>query len=201
VLNKHRELVYGLRKRVLEENTDLKEFLLSRGMEEKEYKAKEKEVGADFLRQIIRWVSLQVIDNYWMDHLTALEDLRQGIGLRGYAQRDPLIEYKREAYAMFQSLISNIDNEIVEKVILVQVKKTEPVEKKTALQAAAEKATYQEASAVSARQLATGNTRQPAKARPVVNATKTVGRNDPCPCGSGKKYKKCGLINAPEHRG
>jgi preprotein translocase subunit SecA len=201
VLNKHRELVYGLRKRVLEDETDLKEFLLSRGMEPKEYKAKEKEVGADFLKQIIRWVSLQVIDSYWMEHLTALDDLRSGIGLRGYAQRDPLVEYKREAYAMFQSLISNIDNEIVDKVILVQVKKAEPIEKKTALQEAAENATYQEASAVSARQIASGNTKPTAKARPVVNSTKTVGRNDPCPCGSGKKWKKCGMINAPEHKG
>lgn len=200
VLNKHRELVYGIRRRVLEEDTDLKEFLLSRGMEEKEFKKKEREVGADFFKQIIRWVSLQVIDNYWMDHLTGLEDLRQGIGLRGYAQKDPLVEYKREAYSMFQSLINNIDNEIIEKVILVQVKKAEPVEKKTALQAAAEKATYQEATAVSAAQIASGNTKKLAPARPVIN-TKTVGRNDPCPCGSGKKYKKCGLINAPEHKG
>jgi preprotein translocase subunit SecA len=199
VLNKHRELIYTLRQKVLDDATDLKEFVVSRGMEESVYKKKEKEAGREVFKQIIRWISLQVIDHYWMEHLTALEDLRSGIGLRGYAQRDPLVEYKKEAFGMFQSLVDNIGAEIVDKVPKVEVKMKDKDEEKliggkTAIQEAAEHATLIEAS----RTVPTPQKKQ-ASSRPVVSNIAKVGRNDPCPCGSGKKYKKCGFINSPEH--
>lgn len=203
VLNKHREIIYGLRRKILEPETDLKEFLLSRGLTEEEYKKKEKEVGKETMPQIIRWVALQVIDNYWMEHLTVLEDLREGIGLRGYGQRDPLVEYKNEAFTLFENLVKNIDTEIVDKILKVALVQNATPEQKTALQSAASNAIYQAASAVSANQ----NGQNPVKSRPVVSGNHEVGRNDPCPCGAinpqtGKvyKYKKCGLISAPYHK-
>ena len=204
VLNKHREIIYSLRQKVILPETDLKEFVLKRGLESREYEKKEKEVGKELMIQIIRWVSLQVIDRYWMEHLTVLEDLREGIGLRGYGQRDPLVEYKNEAFSLFDNLIRNIDLEIADKLLKVQLVQKENAGQKTALQEAAAKAIYRAAS----EQNQAGNANQAIKARPIVSGSREVGRNDPCPCGAvnpttGKtyKYKKCGLINAPHHKG
>ncbi|MBI4137003.1 preprotein translocase subunit SecA [Candidatus Roizmanbacteria bacterium] len=214
VLNKHREIVYGLRKKMIDEDTNLKELVLRRGMTEEEYKKKERDVSSEIMQQIIRWVYLQVIDNYWMEHLTVLEDLRQGIGLRGYAQRDPLVEYKKEAFILFERLVQNIDREAIDRILKVQVKMAEQVQQKTPLQQAAQQAQYlsgQETaiqkevprSGISLRE----TNRVRSSIRPVVSGEKKIGRNDPCPCGAinpntGKpyKYKKCGMINAPYHR-
>lgn len=209
VLNKHREIIYGLRKKVLDERTDLKEFVLDRGMEETDYKKKEKELGKDILKQVIRMVSIQMIDQYWMEHLTVLEDLRSGIGLRSYAQRDPLVEYKKEAFGMFERLIQTINDEIVTKVPQMHIRVSDQLEQKTALQKAAEHAQLHEASMESMASMnqkasdssMTSSPQRPRSVKPVISNLKKVGRNDPCPCGSGLKYKKCGLANAPEHRG
>ncbi len=143
------------------------------------YENREKQITPDLMRQVERWVSLQVIDNYWMDHLDAIDDLREGIGLRGYGQRDPLVEYKNEAFNMFERLVSGIDSEIVHRIYKVQVAR-------------------QPTAAVP--QHVHTNAAEQAVAQPVVNTGKKLGRNDPCPCGSGLKYKKCGLINSPEHQ-
>src|SRR5512135_2343097 len=85
------------------------------------YEAREKQVGSDIMRHVERWVSLGVIDNLWMEHLDAIDDLREGIGLRGYGQLDPLVEYKNEAFDMFDRLMSTIDSTIVHRVYRVQV--------------------------------------------------------------------------------
>ena len=178
----------------------------------KAYDNKEKEVSPEVIQQIIRWVYLQVIDNYWMEHLTVLEDLRQGIGLRGYAQRDPLVEYKKEAFMLFERLVQNIDTDAIDRILKVQVKMADQVQQKTPLQQAAQYAQY-----LSGRQTAVtpqGESKIQQEANkvrssvhPVVSGEKKIGRNDPCPCGAinpntGKpyKYKKCGMINALYHK-
>ena len=141
------------------------------------YEAREKQITSPLMRQVERWVSLSVIDNYWMDHLDAIDDLREGIGLRGYGQRDPLVEYKNEAFNMFERLVSGIDSEIVHRIYKVQVStapQTQPVSP----------------IAEAAKHMHT-NTSEQAVAQPVVNKNKKLGRNDPCWCGSGKKWKKC----------
>ncbi|KKR72814.1 MAG: Protein translocase subunit SecA [Microgenomates group bacterium GW2011_GWC1_41_8] len=212
VLNKHREIIYGLREKIIRDDTDLKELVLRRGMVEEEFNNKEKEVSPEVIQQIIRWVYLQVIDNYWMEHLTVLEDLRQGIGLRGYAQRDPLVEYKKEAFMLFERLVQNIDTDAIDRILKVQVKMADQVQQKTPLQQAAQYAQY-----LSGRQTAVtpqGESKIQQEANkvrssvhPVVSGEKKIGRNDPCPCGAinpntGKpyKYKKCGMINALYHK-
>ena len=154
---------------------DVTEFLtkVTRDM----YEAREKQITSPLMRQVERWVSLSVIDNYWMDHLDAIDDLREGIGLRGYGQRDPLVEYKNEAFNMFERLVSGIDSEIVHRIYKVQVStapQTQPVSP----------------IAEAAKHMHT-NTSEQAVAQPVVNKNKKLGRNDPCWCGSGKKWKKC----------
>lgn len=147
------------------------------------YASREKQVGEETARQIERWVSLQVIDNLWMDHLDAIDDLREGIGLRGYGQRDPLVEYKNEAFSMFERLIATIDSEIVHRIFKVQVQMAPNVKQQT--QVISMETTISQAAK---RMQTNANSTQP-KA-PKVNAT-TLGRNDPCWCGSGKKWKKC----------
>ncbi|MFZ2202511.1 MAG: preprotein translocase subunit SecA [Microgenomates group bacterium] len=119
--------------------------------------------GSHVLRQIENFVTLGTYDELWMDHLDAIDDLRDGIRLRGYAQKDPLVEYKQEAYNMFESLLNRISNQIARKLFRVQPVMSAP----TTLQQA----------------VSTGS--DPAGKK------KKIGRNDPCPCGSGKKYKDC----------
>ncbi len=145
------------------------------------YEAREKQMTPEVMRQIEQWVSLSVIDNLWMDHLDAIDDLREGIGLRGYGQRDPLVEYKNEAFNMFERLITGIDSEIVHRIYKVQVQMASgnnltPLRQGFAGQANAMK------------KVKTNATEQ-AVAQPIMK--KQIGRNDPCWCGSGKKWKKC----------
>ncbi|MFH0864148.1 MAG: preprotein translocase subunit SecA [Candidatus Gottesmanbacteria bacterium] len=140
------------------------------------YDQREKQVGPEVARQIERWVALSVIDNLWMDHLDAIDDLREGIGLRGYGQRDPLIEYKNEAYAMFEQLLTSIDFEIVHRIYKVQVAQApvQPVPPQRIITKPAGSQTQ-----------VSSNTPK------TIDHNKKLGRNDPCWCGSGKKWKKC----------
>ena len=140
------------------------------------YAKKEAALTAPVMRELERVVTLRVVDEYWMDHLDAMTDLRQGIGLRAYGQTDPVVEYKREGYEMFEAMIDAIREEIVRRMFLVQIKpqteiKREKVAKITSEGGAGDKTV---------------------KRQPTVRKAK-VGRNDPCPCGSGKKYKNCCL--------
>lgn len=137
------------------------------------YENRQKQISPDLMRQIERWVSLQVIDSFWMEHLDAVDDLREGIGLRGYGQRDPLVEYKNEAFTMFERLMSGIDSEIVHRIYKVQVSQQVPPPE-----------------TVMPKNIQT-NASQQAIAQPAVNTASKLGRNDPCWCGSGKKWKKC----------
>ncbi len=216
VVNKHREVVYGERKRILA-NADLKANIQSMIRDELEslvrayvgdesidaeglladagrimplppaldsralskmqteeiitaltqhaealYEDREKEVGPDNMRMLERLVMLRTLDRLWTEHLTMMEHMRQGIGLQAVAQSDPLVAYKKEGHAMFQSLLANIQHDLVHTIFHVNI-----VKKEAAPPAAA------------------------AGRREAVPADKRTGRNDPCPCGSGKKYKKC----------
>ena len=140
------------------------------------YQAKENAYGESLMRELERVVMLRVVDEYWMDNIDAMDDLKQGIGLRAYGQHDPVVAYKEEGYQMFESMIESIKEETVRRMFLVRVQpqqevKREKVAKETGAAGASD------GSAV--------------KKAPIRNASKKVGPNDPCPCGSGKKYKKC----------
>ena len=124
---------------------------------------------------------LSVIDALWMDHLDAVENLRGGIGLRGYGQRDPLVEYKNEAYTMFEQLVNAIDDEIVHRIYRIQVQHSPQAHQHMREQAAGE--------AVGISETSKGDKKQ------VASNKRKLGRNDPCWCGSGKKYKRCHYPN------
>jgi len=132
------------------------------------YDEKEQALGED-MRKLERLVMLHVINRLWVEHLTAIDDLREGIGLRAYGQRDPLVEYKAEAYNMFQALQASIQREIAQAIFHVTIQKVPEAPKQ--------------------RQVRTN--REEEAPRTPVRVGRKVGRNDPCPCGSGKKYKKC----------
>lgn len=168
----------------LHTEVDITEFLTK--ISSDVYTQREKQVGEEVARQIERWVSLQVIDNLWMDHLDAIDDLREGIGLRGYGQRDPLVEYKNEAFSMFERLVATIDSEIVHRIFKVQVQLA-PNQNNGVTQQAAVPIIATESKP---RKLQTNASQDAQPKAPKVNS-KTLSRNDPCWCGSGKKWKKC----------
>jgi preprotein translocase subunit SecA len=154
------------------------------------YDRREEAYGADLLRQIERYVMLTTLDEDWQDHLTEMDELREGISLRSYGQLDPLVEYKREAYNMFEDLLGRVDEETVSKVFRVHIGREAPTPQPTQVRSVHPEL---EAMATLARRPreAYANTPEAAQQQTVVRQGPKVGRNDPCPCGSGKKYKKC----------
>jgi len=152
---------------------------------------KEEQVGAELMRQFERSLMLQTIDSHWREHLAALDHLRQGIHLRGYAQKNPKQEYKREAFELFSDMLDRIKHDVVKVVLTVQVRTQEDVQAVEEAPAVTnvryQHADYEEALATNAAEEAAA---KPAPA-PFVRAGEKIGRNDPCPCGSGKKYKQC----------
>lgn len=138
------------------------------------YAKREEQFTSPVMREIERVVTLRVVDEFWMDHIDAMDDLRQGIRLRAYAQTDPIIEYKREGFDMFEAMNDAIKEEIVRRVFLVRIKTNEEIKRQRVAKVTGEGA---------------GGDKT-VKRQPVVKKIK-VGPNDPCPCGSGKKYKKC----------
>jgi preprotein translocase subunit SecA len=158
------------------------------------YEEKEQSMGPDLMRHLERMVFLQIIDSKWKDHLYAMDNLREGIGLRAYGQRDPLIEYKREAFDMFSQMIASIEEEAVELIFKLQLVKPERFKgvfssvSQEFLHPEAAKFKKPEEEAVSERiSPVSGGIFSPS----TQTSHPKVGRNDPCPCGSGKKYKKC----------
>jgi preprotein translocase subunit SecA len=152
------------------------------------YQTKEKEMGTELMRQVEKFVILSVIDNLWMDHLDAVENLRQGIGLRGYGQKDPLVEYKNEAYKMFEQLINAIDDEVVHRIYKIQVQAPPEMPHEH------QHITAQPAGGNASAEVST-STQKPVVSSSPTGVNKKLGRNDPCWCGSGKKYKKCHYPN------
>ena len=198
----------GSQKRILkqlepiQETEKVKEMLAE--IVNKTYEQKEKQVGQDLMRQVEKLVMLNTIDKLWIDHLDATDDLREGIGLRGYGQRDPLVEYKAEAFTMFERLIHTIDFEVARRIFRVQVtQQPQPIPQvqetkpETPAPAAATALTSDFAKAFA---IAGSRRAEPTKTDLVGNLPspeasegrkRKIGRNDPCWCGSGKKWKKC----------
>ena len=159
------------------------------------YQKKEEEFGAATLRYLERVIMLQSIDFHWKDHLLAIDQLKEGIGLRGYGQRDPLIEYQKEAYQMFLEMLDRIKKDTVEKLFAVQMAKEEQAVENVKLE---RKQTFVMSRGEAAQ--GGGGKTESGKGVTVRREGKKVGRNDPCPCGSGKKYKRCCLPKEEEAR-
>jgi preprotein translocase subunit SecA len=160
------------------------------------YQAKEEAVGAETLRMFEKQVMLQVLDTLWKEHLQTMDLLRQGIHLRGYAQKNPKQEYKREAFALFQDLLENIKRDVIRILSHVQVRQPEEVERmeeERRAQAERQQMNFEHAQStgLGEEQDAAESGEQGDNAEPFKRQTPKVGRNDPCPCGSGKKYKQC----------
>ena len=153
------------------------------------YTSREKQLTEPVFRQVEKWVCLSVVDNLWMNHLDAIDDLREGIGLRGYGQLDPLVEYKNEAFSMFERLVSSVDFDIAHRIFRVEVQLTPDQaqavkrEQQTAISREAEKERKK--------------TTNPTPLRHGFGGQRKLGRNDQCPCGSGKKWKKCHYPEIP----
>lgn len=155
---------------------------------------KENTVGAELMRHFEKAIMLQTLDSQWKEHLAQMDYLRQGINLRGYAQKDPKQEYKREAYQLFTATLSNIKREVVMLISRVQVRAPEDVEavEEQRRQSADVEYQHDDPAAISqAEEPVAQETPVPKPAQPVTREGKKVGRNEPCPCGSGKKYKQC----------
>ncbi|NNF99033.1 MAG: preprotein translocase subunit SecA [Desulfobacteraceae bacterium] len=140
------------------------------------YKEKEKQIGSDEFRNLERYIMLQTVDNLWKDHLLSMDHLKEGIGLRGYAQQNPLLVYKKEGYEMFQDMVARVQEETINILFRIQVAEPEAVR---TYEPKAQNLTF------------SGGDPSPPKKQPTTRASRKVGRNEPCPCGSGKKYKKC----------
>ena len=153
------------------EKQDVKDRLFA--LMKEAYARKEAEYGSPVMREMERVITLRVVDEYWMDNIDAMTDLRQGIGLRSYGQVDPVVEYKREGYAMFEGMINAIKEETVRRLFAFRIRSDKDMERKKV-----------------ATVTGTGGGDKTVKRQPTVKKVK-IGPNDPCPCGSGKKYKKC----------
>ncbi len=161
----------------LEENK-IKEYLFDQF--KKIYQARQELLGSKVMREIEKEILLHTLDNLWVDHLTALDGLKEGVRLRGYGQRDPLVEYRKESYEMFQDLLAKVEHHVARRLLRVQVAPQQ-----------AKQARVQEGRG---EMFVPGEENQPQPnpdVEPVVSNQPSPGRNDPCPCGSGKKYKKC----------
>ena len=142
---------------------------------EKTYEAKEQEVTTPIMRELERVIMLRVVDEYWMDHIDVMDDLKQGVRLQGYGNNNPVDVYKRESLEMFEEMVSAIQDETVRRLYSVRLRKDEEVKRERVAKATVENV---------------GGDGTTPKKQPVKKTVK-IGRNDPCPCGSGQKWKKC----------
>jgi preprotein translocase subunit SecA len=154
---------------------------------EARFEQREQALGKEAFDQLTRYLMLSVLDAQWKDHLLALDHLKEGIGMRAYGQRDPLVEYKRESFGLFQDMMERIEDQVVQYLFRVELVERVPERRRVT----PVRATKQEASALAGQRPEAE--RSPAAGPPttVRRSMPKVGRNDPCPCGSGKKYKKC----------
>ncbi|MCL2894089.1 preprotein translocase subunit SecA [Brenneria tiliae] len=160
----------------------LRERILQQAIEF--YLRKEEVVGSEVMRNFEKGVMLQTLDSLWKEHLAAMDYLRQGIHLRGYAQKDPKQEYKRESFAMFAAMLESLKYEVIGTLSKVQVRMPEEIE-------ALEQQRREEAERLARQQQLSHQEEATQNAGAPVHAERKIGRNDPCPCGSGKKYKQC----------
>jgi preprotein translocase subunit SecA len=150
------------------------------------YADKEKQIGEEAMRTYERIIMLNIIDAQWKDHLLALDHLKQGIGLVGYGQKDPLVEYKKESFDMFQAMLDRIDTFTIRSLFNLQIVEEQPPEALRQKRGPRRPLTF-----TGPNQGAAAAGEEAGKTKTVVRSAPKVGRNDPCPCGSGKKYKKC----------
>jgi preprotein translocase subunit SecA len=169
------------------------EGLLKKAIEEANsaYRRKMESKPAEVVHYAERLMLLSTLDNHWREHLAALDHLRQGIHLRGYAQKNPKQEYKREAFELFGSMIESVKLEVTRTLMTVELQMREQAEVEELQAPALENVQYQHAGYEEALAGPEGDTATAAKAAPFVRHVGKIGRNDPCPCGSGKKYKHC----------
>lgn len=217
VMNKHREVIYRKRTRILElerpledgaspyaQETWLHQEIMALMSDEELtiYEGKVKKFGLELVQQAERYLYLQVIDQFWIDHLNQMEQLRVGIGLRGYGQVDPLVEYKRESYGLFERLLGAIEGEVVQALMRMEVTQNPPQQqeeqKNLQFQGADESlagggilptSANPEEAMEQVREIAKEHEEETEKA--AASEQPKVGRNDPCWCGSGLKFKKC----------
>jgi len=200
------KIVSDRNKNLAEKISMMAEYLM--GLAKEAYGKKEQEIGPQ-MRTIEKSVVLETFDGMWMEHLDSIDYLREGIGLRGYGQRDPLVEYKREAFSMFSHLMEDIKSSIVNTIFKISLAPSR--QQAMAMPAPiAQNLTFSGATEVeqfaAARKIQNNDPNNPSQAdapaekqSPIINQN-NIGRNDPCPCGSGKKYKKCGMLNTSEHQ-
>jgi preprotein translocase subunit SecA len=174
VMNKHREIIYKKRSEFLESENlrgRVLEIFKKTNFTEEDYLKKEKELGEQTMRQAEKFVCLRTLDMLWQEHLSSMEHMRDSVRLRAYGGHDPLVEYKNEGHKMFQQLLAMIDVNIAENIMHAGLTKSEARNSKFETNSNNQNSNF-----------------------------KNVGRNDPCPCGSGKKFKKCGMLNTEEHQ-
>jgi preprotein translocase subunit SecA len=168
------------------------------------YEAKEKLLGPEAMRYHERMIMLSILDTQWKDHLLSMDHLREGIGLRGYGQHDPLVEYKRESFQMFEEMMQRFQEETVRTLYLMQVVAAEgarevvgvagegrPARRPRATSIDELEAEFQRKKRKELEQARLAGSGDYQPVQQVVRSGAKIGRNDPCPCGSGKKYKKC----------
>ena len=166
------------------ENLDNAEYLIKELKEKalKKYEDKEVEIGSEQLRELERVVMLKVVDQKWMDHIDAMDELKDGIGLRAYGQKDPVVQYRIEGFDMFDQMVNDVKTDVVK--ILLNIRKQEGEVKRT-------QTVNITGQGLENSEIKTSSNQEQSSKAPVVNNTPKVGRNDDCPCGSGKKYKQC----------
>jgi preprotein translocase subunit SecA len=178
--------------RWLEEDEHLhEETLRARILEEivRVFQEKEQKITSEIMRRFEKDVMLQILDNHWKEHLAAMDYLRQGIGLRGYAQKDPKQEYKREAFKMFQQLLDRIKHDVICLLAKVQVHSEQELE---AMEEESRQPHHMQYEHEEAHSALNADSEQPIeKEQPFRRQGRKIGRNEPCYCGSGKKYKHC----------
>ena len=195
VLNTQRQSTYGKRRELLLGEAESVEHVLAEYVAgdveaEKHILAKRSELGDEQFIEIARRLMLQTIDMFWIEHLETMDYLRSSVRLRAYGQRDPLVEYRKEGRRLFEQMEASVREQVLELIPRIQINAFEQDEAELKKQRDAMRAVNAESAANA----------QPAKQQPVEKTeAEKIGRNDLCPCGSGKKYKKCGMVDAPEH--
>lgn len=200
VINVHRDVIYKFRRRVLElgyGHTENKEWFIKKLSEISDFDVEswekhEQKFGENVWSNIVMQLSLPVLDRMWMDHLVDMDDLNEGIGLRSYAQRDPIVEYKREGHSRFEILVTRIYQTIVERInrFTSEQEISTPKQQPKSMEFSHSEL---ESGVTEERFLSKSQAKNssPIKVEKVISGENKVGRNDPCPCGSGKKYKNC----------
>ena len=163
----------------------------------KAYEEKTESIGVDLMRSVEKQIMLRQLDYHWKEHLAGMDHLRQGIGLRSYAQKNPKQEYKREAFEMFGTMLEQVKHDTISILCRIRIQGEDDLQEMAARRQSAKSMQYQhaEASALGGQSASQGGqepeTAAPAPPPPFVRGSRKVGRNEPCPCGSGKKYKQC----------